>query len=47
LQQEKVAAVPGIAFGADDSLRISYATSLGNIEKGLDRLEKFVKGLNK
>ena len=45
LEQEKVAAVPGIAFGADEYLRISYATSLANIEKGLDRLEKFVKGL--
>ena len=45
LEQEKVAAVPGIAFGADEYLRISYATSLANIEKGLNRLEKFVKGL--
>jgi len=45
LDQQKVAAVPGIAFGADEYLRISYATSLANIEKGLDRLEKFVKGL--
>ena len=45
LEQEKVAAVPGIAFGADDYMRISYATSMANIEKGLDRLEKFVKGL--
>ena len=41
LEQEKVAAVPGIAFGADDYMRISYATSMANIEKGLDRLEKF------
>ena len=41
LEEEKVAAVPGIAFGADDYLRISYATSMGNIQKGLDRLEKF------
>ena len=41
LEQEKVAAVPGIAFGADDYLRISYATSLANIEKGLNRLENF------
>src|SRR5512136_2076985 len=41
LDQEKVAAVPGVAFGADDYLRISYATSLANIEKGLDRLAKF------
>ena len=47
LESEKVAAVPGIAFGADDYLRISYATSLANIEKGLDRLEKFVKSLPK
>ncbi len=47
LEQEKVAAVPGIAFGADDYLRISYATSLANIEKGLDRLERFCKTLAK
>ena len=47
LEQEKVAAVPGLAFGADDYLRISYATSMANIEKGLDRLEKFVHGLAK
>jgi aspartate aminotransferase len=45
LDQEKVAAVPGIAFGADDYLRISYATSMANIEKGLDRIERFAKGL--
>ena len=45
LEQEKVAAVPGIAFGADDYLRISYATSLANIEKGLDRLDHFVRTL--
>ncbi len=45
LEREKVAAVPGIAFGADDYIRISYATSLKNLEKGLDRLEKFVKSL--
>jgi aspartate aminotransferase len=46
LEQEKVAAVPGIAFGADEYLRISYATSLANIEKGLDRLEKFARQLS-
>jgi aspartate aminotransferase len=45
LEQEKVAAVPGIAFGADDYLRISYATSMANLEKGLDRIEKFCKNL--
>jgi aspartate aminotransferase len=45
LEQEKVAAVPGIAFGADDYVRISYATSLGNIEKGLERMDRFVRSL--
>ena len=45
LEKEKVAAVPGIAFGADDYLRISYATGLANIEKGLDRLDRFVRSL--
>jgi aspartate aminotransferase len=47
LEQEKVAAVPGMAFGADDYIRISYATSLANIEKGLDRMDRFVRGLAK
>src|SRR2546422_3510237 len=46
LEAEKVAAVPGIAFGADDYLRISYATSRANIEKGLDRLDKFCRSLS-
>jgi len=45
LAEEKVAAVPGIAFGADDYLRISYATSMANIEKGLDRIDRFCSGL--
>jgi len=45
LEQEKVAAVPGIAFGADDYIRLSYATSMANIEKGLGRLEVFCKKL--
>jgi aspartate aminotransferase len=47
LEQEKVAAVPGIAFGAEDYLRISYATSMANIEKGLERLDRFARGLQK
>src|SRR6185436_3753706 len=45
LEVEKVAAVPGIAFGADDYIRISYATSLANIEKGLERMNRFVRGI--
>ncbi len=47
LEAEKVAAVPGIAFGADDYLRISYATSMAKIEKGLERMDRFVRGLKK
>jgi aspartate aminotransferase len=47
LESEKVAAVPGIAFGADDYIRLSYATSMGNLEKGLERIERFCKGLVK
>ena len=47
LEAEKVAAVPGIAFGADDYIRLSYATSMANIEKGLGRIEKFCAALRK
>ncbi len=43
LKAEKVAVVPGIAFGADYLIRLSYATSMDNIEKGLKRIESFVK----
>lgn len=42
LEQQKVAAVPGIAFGADDCIRLSYATDLTTIEKGMERLDKFI-----
>ena len=45
LEAEKVAAVPGIAFGANEYIRLSYATSFANIQKGLERLERFVKAL--
>jgi aspartate aminotransferase len=45
LEQQKVAAVPGIAFGTDAHIRLSYACSMENIEKGLDRLEAFCKSL--
>ena len=45
LVAEKVAAVPGIAFGAEGYIRISYATGMKTIEKGLDRMEKFCAGL--
>src|SRR5437764_7953739 len=47
LEAEKVAAVPGIAFGADDCFRLSYATSMASIEQGLERIDRFCKGLVK
>ncbi|MEH2349161.1 MAG: pyridoxal phosphate-dependent aminotransferase [Nostoc sp.] len=43
LGEHQVAVIPGIAFGADDNIRLSYATDMATIEKGMDRLEKFVK----
>jgi len=45
LEQQKVAAVPGIAFGSDAHIRLSYASSMENITKGLDRIEAFCKSL--
>ena len=45
LKEKLVAAVPGEAFGAPGYLRISYATSMELIEKGLDRMEKFAASL--
>ena len=38
LDSVQVAAVPGIGFGADQNIRLSYATSLDQIQKGLDRI---------
>ena len=45
LEKEKVAVVPGIAFGVDQFIRLSYATSMENIKNGLDRIEKFVNNI--
>jgi aspartate aminotransferase len=47
LEQEKVAAVPGSAFGAEGYLRLSYATSDEIIAKGVARLARFCAGLRK
>ena len=43
LEKALVAVVPGSGFAADDYVRWSYATSMENIKKGLDRLEAFLK----
>ena len=46
LDAEKVATVPGVSFGADDCLRLSYSLSEADIEEGLKRIKKFVSELN-
>ncbi|MGG7160779.1 pyridoxal phosphate-dependent aminotransferase [Clostridium baratii] len=46
LKEENVAVIPGIGFGLDDYIRLSYATSMENIENGIDRIEKFLNKLN-
>ncbi|MFC1497883.1 pyridoxal phosphate-dependent aminotransferase [Verrucomicrobiota bacterium] len=45
LEKEKVAVVPGAAFGVDGNVRLSYACSMENIKEGVDRLERFVGAL--
>jgi aspartate aminotransferase len=46
LEREGVATVPGTAFGSDEHIRISYAASLESLEKGMDRLERFLTAFN-
>ncbi|MBQ7924296.1 MAG: pyridoxal phosphate-dependent aminotransferase [Clostridia bacterium] len=45
LDGEKVATVPGVSFGADDCVRLSYALSEADIEEGLKRIKRFVEAL--
>ncbi len=45
LEQAHVAVVPGEAFGTDDHIRISYATSMTELERGLERLHQFIDTL--
>ena len=40
-----VVVVPGKAFGSDEFVRLSYACSNEQIDKGLERIARFVKGL--
>ncbi|MBS1871949.1 MAG: pyridoxal phosphate-dependent aminotransferase [Acidobacteria bacterium] len=42
LAEEFVAVVPGEAFGTNDHIRISYATSMHELARGLDRLARFI-----
>lgn len=45
LEEALVTVVPGEAFGTNDHVRISYATSMEQLEKGLDRIEAFIRKL--
>jgi len=46
LDEANIAVVPGIAFGDDNCVRFSYATSMKNIEKGLERMKAAVEKLD-
>ncbi|SMO43465.1 pyridoxal phosphate-dependent aminotransferase [Melghirimyces algeriensis] len=41
LEKEKVALIPGAAFGSPAHVRLSYATSMDQLEKAMDRIERF------
>ncbi len=45
LSKASVAVVPGVAFGDDRTIRLSYATSLDVIKRGLDRFEDFCRSV--
>jgi aspartate aminotransferase len=45
LEEAKVAVVPGFAFGDDDYIRLSYATSLEDIKEGIENIKNFVTKL--
>ena len=47
LDEALVAVVSGIAFGSNNHIRLSYATSIREIERGLDRIEKWLKANRK
>ena len=43
LEKKQVAVVPGVAFGTTDHVRMSYAASMADLERALDRIESFMK----
>ena len=46
LEQARVAVVPGEAFGTQEHIRISFATSMEQLERGLNRLHQFIADLS-
>ncbi|WP_069650334.1 pyridoxal phosphate-dependent aminotransferase [Caloranaerobacter ferrireducens] len=47
LEESKVAVVPGIAFGMDDYIRISYACSIDTLTEGLNRIAEFIQKISR
>jgi aspartate aminotransferase len=45
IKEEGVAVVPGVSFGADQCVRLSYACGMDTIKEGMDKFEEFVAGL--
>ncbi len=43
LEEAKVACVPGIGFGCDNNIRLSFATSMKQIDLGIDRIKAFIE----
>jgi aspartate aminotransferase len=46
LEEEYVSVIPGGSFGMDDHIRLSFATSMEEIRKGMDRIEKWIEKVN-
>ena len=46
LEKENVAVVQGSAFGLDGYFRISYATSMENLKKAMDRIKSFCESIS-
>jgi len=45
LETGRIAVVPGVEFGSDDHIRLSYATSMENIHEGMDPMEAALEAL--
>lgn len=43
LEDYKLALVPGVAFGLDDFVRMSYAADINDVKEGINRIQKFVE----
>jgi len=46
LEEAKVAVIPGSGFGAPNHIRVSYATSIEQLQEGMNRIKEFISSLN-